>query len=62
MEVQYWYYFTNSWADKEVHAFPKGICPKVNVIERLGFELAYDNVPVQHVNHCAKEIPPKSPC
>ena len=25
--------------DKEVHTFPHGICPKVNVIARLGFEL-----------------------
>ncbi len=29
--------------DKEVHNFPKGICPKVNVIAQLEFELAnYD--------------------
>ena len=26
--------------DKEVHIFPKGISPKVNVIVRLEFELA----------------------
>ena len=24
-----------------VHTFPKGICPKVNVIARLEYELAY---------------------
>ena len=35
------HYLTPSWEDKEVHTFPKGICPKVNVITRLEFELAY---------------------
>ena len=25
-------YLTHSWEDKGVHTFPKGICPKVNVI------------------------------
>ena len=35
------YYLTHSWEDKGVHTFPKGICPKVNVIERLEYELAY---------------------
>ena len=35
---------TNRWEDKEVHTFPKGICPKVNVIARPEFELAlYDS-------------------
>ena len=29
------YYLTHSWEDKGVHTFPKGICPKVNVIARL---------------------------
>ena len=27
--------------DKKIHTFSKGISPKVNVIERLEFELAY---------------------
>ena len=36
--------------DKGVHLFPKSICPKINVIERLGFELA---VTVQYVSHYA---------
>ena len=26
------YYLTHSWEDKGVHTFPKGICPKVNII------------------------------
>ena len=30
-----------------VHTFLKGICPKVNVIARLEFELAYYDVAVQ---------------
>ena len=38
---QWWYYLTHSWEDKGVHTFPKGICPKVDVIARLEFELAY---------------------
>ena len=32
LEEQLWYYLTHSWEDKGVHTFPKGICPKVNVI------------------------------
>ena len=38
---QYWYYLTHSLEDKGVHYFPKGICPKVNVIVRLEYELVY---------------------
>ena len=34
-------YLTHSWEDKGVHTFPKGIYPKVNVIARLEYELAY---------------------
>ena len=36
-----------------VHAFPKGISPKVkvNVFALVGTELAYYDVAVQHVNH-----------
>ena len=30
-----------SWEDKGVHTIPKRICPKVNVIARLEFELTY---------------------
>ena len=32
LEEQYWYYLNHSWEDKGVPTFPKGICPKVNVI------------------------------
>ena len=41
--------------DKGVHAFPKGINPKVNVIAQLEFELAYYDVAVQYVSHYAME-------
>ena len=31
LEEKQWHYSTNSWKDKGVRTFPKGICPKVNV-------------------------------
>ena len=37
--------------DKGVHAFPKSISLKVNIIVQLGFELAYYDVEVQDVSH-----------
>ena len=43
---------THSWEDEEVHNFPKGICPKVNTIARLKFELAYYDSAVHRFNHC----------
>ena len=51
-------YFTHSWEDKSVHTFPKSICSKVKVRVQLEFELAYDNVTVQHVSHYPTGIPP----
>ena len=50
LEEQYWYYLTHSWEDKGVRTFPKGICPKVNVIARLEYELAYYDSAVQRFN------------
>ena len=41
--------------DKEVHTFPNGISPKVNVMVRLEFELIYYDVTVQQVNNSATE-------
>ena len=38
--------------------FLKGICPKVNVIVRLEFELTYDDSTVQHFNHYTTGTPP----
>ena len=52
-EEQLRYYLAYSWWDKRIHAFPKGICQKVNVIALLEFELTYYNVAAQHVNNYA---------
>ena len=41
VELQQWYYLTQNWVYKEVYTFPRGICLKVNIIERLEFELPY---------------------
>ena len=43
LEGQKWYYLTYRREDKGVHTFPKGICPKVNVIAQLELKLAYNN-------------------
>ena len=40
-------------ADKNVHAFPDSISPKVNVIARLEYEPMNNNIVVRHVNHYA---------
>ena len=39
--------------DKEDRTFPEGINPKV----RLGFELVYYDVDIQHVSHCITRTP-----
>ena len=59
LEEQQWYYLTHSWEDKGVHTFPKGICPKVNVIARLEYELAYYDSAVHHFNHYTTRTPPR---
>ena len=41
-----------------VHTFPKGICPKVNVIARLYFELANYDSEVHCFNHYTTKILP----
>ena len=53
-----WYYLTHSWEDKGVHIFPKGICPKVNVIAWLEYELAYYDSAVHRFNHYTTRTPP----
>ena len=50
-EEQQGYYLTHSWEDKGVHTFPKGICPKVNVIALLEYELAYYDSAVHRFYH-----------
>ena len=39
LQEQSLYYLTQSWEDKGVRIFPKGICLKVKVLVRLEFEL-----------------------
>ena len=39
VQEQLWYYLTHRWEVKRVHTIPKGVNPKVNVTERLEFEL-----------------------
>ena len=58
LEEQLWYYLTHSWKDKGVHTFPKGTCPKVNVIARLEYELAYYDSAVHRFNHYSTRTPP----
>ena len=58
IEEQWWYYLTHSWKDKRVHTFPKGICPKVNVIARLEYELAYYDSAAHRFNHYTTRTPP----
>ena len=45
--------------NKGVYNYPKGIFPKVNVIERLEFELAYKDSAVQRLNHYTTRTPRK---
>ena len=59
VKLSFWYYLTHGREDKGVHIFLKGICPKVNVIARLKFELAYYDSAVQRFNHYTTRIPPK---
>ena len=47
----------NPWEDKGVHTFPKGICPKVNVIARVEYELAYYDSAVHRFNHYTTRTP-----
>ena len=42
-----------------VHTFPKGICLKVNIIERLEYELAYYDSVVHRFNHYTTWAPPQ---
>ena len=53
LEEQQWYYLTNIWGNKGVHAFPKGITLKVNIIALLEFELTHGDVTVKHISNYA---------
>ena len=46
VEEQWRWYLTNSWEDNWFHTFPKGIWPKMRIIARLEYELAYYDVAV----------------
>ena len=60
LEEQSWYYLTHSWEDKGVHTFPKGICPKVNVIARLEYEVAnYDSAVQRFYHYTTRTLPEK---
>ena len=58
LEEQQWYQLTHSWEDKGAHNFPNGICPKVNVIARLEYELAYYDSAAQRFNHYTTRTTP----
>ena len=45
-----WFYLIPSYGDKGFHIPPKGITPKVKIIARLEFEIAYFKVAVHHFN------------
>ena len=47
----------HSWEDKGVHTFPQGICPKVNVIARLEYELVYYDSAIHRFNHYTTRTP-----
>ena len=42
--------FNSNWKFKGVHAFPKCISPKMNIITQPGFELTFYDVIVQHIS------------
>ena len=52
------YYLTQCSKDKRVHAFLKGISPKVIVISQLEYELAYFEPLVKHNPHSSARINP----
>ena len=53
-------YLTHCWEDKGIYTFPNGICPKVNVIARLEYELAYYDFAVHRFNHYTTRTPPQN--
>ena len=52
---QCYYLIYSSGGNKEVHSFCKDINPKVNVIERLEWEIAFYDVPILHFTYYATE-------
>ena len=62
IKEEQWYYLTHSWKDNGVHAFPKVISLKVNVIVWLEFKLSYFEATVEHFSHYNMEFPSKFWC
>ena len=58
IEEQWLYYLTHWLWNKGVHAFPKGISPKVKVWAWLKFDLSYYDLTVQHISRYATEVIP----
>ena len=58
LDVQYWYYLTHRFEMSDFIPFSKAISLKVNVIVRLEFELAFNDVAVQYVSHYVTGTPP----
>ena len=50
LDGQEWYNLTHSWGDNVGHIFSRGICPKVNAMAQLEFELAAYASAVQYFN------------
>ena len=46
--------------NKVIHTFPKSLIPKVTVIARVEFELAYYAVTVQYLTHYTTGTTPTS--
>ena len=59
LEEQLWYNLTQSWEDKGVYTFPKGIRPKVNIIARLEYEPTYYDSAVYRFNHYSTRTSPR---
>ena len=57
LEKQLWFYSTQTLGDEGVCTFTEIICPKVNTITRLVFELTYYGFTVQHISHYTTRIP-----
>ena len=53
--IQEQQYLTHCWMDNEVHTFANSTNPKVNVIARLEFDLAYFEGGVQNFSHYTME-------
>ena len=49
---------TAGW-NQEIHTFPKGINPKVNIMTQKEFKFASYDFAVQHVSPYAPGLPPK---